>query len=191
MKELMNKLSSLLKTIVLIVYCVIAIIITTLILSYNDYKISVIGNNTLFNATYTSEGLFNKGDLVIIKNKKIENVKAGDKVYIYTVDSSNNYQIEAIEVVEVATNGYLTRILSTDNQAIDARYLIGDVESATTVPNIGMIISIAESRFGYLFLIVTITLLLFLYELIQLILEIKYGDETTAPATVTVKENVK
>ena len=65
----------------------------------------------------------------------------------------------------------------------DSSYLIGEEDGSYVFHKIGGILAVLESRWGYLFFVVIITLLLFLEELYELYMEIKYGNEIT-----TVKE---
>lgn len=62
------------------------------------------------------------------------------------------------------------------NTIIDADDVIGTTKNIKVIPNLGTILSILESRYGYLFLIVVVSFVAFLYEIYELIMEIKYGD---------------
>ena len=51
--------------------------------------------------------------------------------------------------------------------------MIGKTETAKKYAGLGQVLSVLESRFGFLILVILPTLILFLYELYRVIIEIK------------------
>ena len=67
------------------VYALIAVFTTVCLLSYNEYKISEFGDNSII--LVTNDELspdFNKGDLVIVKAGNKSKIAVGDKVFFYS-----------------------------------------------------------------------------------------------------------
>ena len=62
-------------TIFFVIYAIIAIAVTVLLLSYNDYNCSELGNYTLYIVKDDSlEPNYKKGDLLIIDRNNLKNV---------------------------------------------------------------------------------------------------------------------
>ena len=72
------------------IYAVIAVFTTICLLSYNEYKISEFGDNSII--LVTNDELspdFNKGDLVIVKAGNKSKINVGDKVFFYNSQNKN------------------------------------------------------------------------------------------------------
>ena len=60
------------------------IFVTICLISYNDYKLAVLGNNTLIPVIDEDlEPDFTVGDLLIVKRGKLSRVEVGDVVFFY------------------------------------------------------------------------------------------------------------
>ena len=146
-----------------------------MLLSYNEYLCSEINGYTFYIVKDDSlEPRFVKGDLLIINQSSTKNINVGEKIFLYQNVSSNEYYVKYGEVTNIEEQA--NRIVYTiDNQyQYDSSYLIGKEEGSYFFNKIGTILGILESRWGYLFCIVIVTLLLFLEELYELCMEIKY-----------------
>ena len=116
--------------ILFVLYAIIAITVTILLLSYNDYNISQIGDYTVYIAKDDLfEPRFEEGSILIIEKVTDKNVSTGDEVFLYQVKNTQEWE--------------------------------------------------------YLFGIVIVSLLLFLQEVFDLIIEIKYGSKATKNSKVT------
>src|SRR5574344_787048 len=157
-----------------IAFFLFAISMTILLLNYNDYGVTQFGDTSLIlikDSLATEE--FQKGDLVLVKTKKLEDIKIGDSVFAYSINRKG------------AATGELGRIGNTyaDEKAVayengatySMEFVIG--EATKVYPNIGTYLSIIESKWGFLFIILVPGFLIFIYEVYALIVEIKYGDE--------------
>lgn len=168
-----------LKNILFIVYIVIAITVTILLLSYNEYMCSEIAGYTIciVRDDEISEN-FKSGDLLIIKQSKPTNISENDRIILYRDIGTNDYTLRVGEVTSKIKYGGKI-IYNIDNNAqYDSSYLIGKEDEIIVIKNVGTIISILESRWGYLFSIVIVTLLLLLQELYEFFIELKYGSQT-------------
>lgn len=176
-------MKKILGSILFIIYVTIVITVTILLLSYNEYMCSEIGGYTFYIVKDDSlEPDYVKGDLLIINSVSDRNTKVGDKLYFYQNLANNEYYVKYGELTDKFTQGNRTVYTIDGQYQYDSSYLIGKEEGSYVFNKIGTILGILESRWGYLFFVVIITLLLFLEELYELYMEVKYGNE------ITVKE---
>ena len=169
-------MKKILKNLIILIYALIAITVTIFLLSYNDFKVTELGGNTLViidSDAYTPD--FNKGDLAIIdKSKK---VSVGDEVFFYNTYAKEVTISKAkVTNAEVITPTETTYTLEGD-VVISGEFVAGKAEGATKIPKIGTILAVLESKWGFLFLIVLPALLAFLYELWEFIDEIRNGSK--------------
>ena len=172
-------MKKILGTIFIVVYSIIAITITILLLSYNEYMCSEINGYTLYIVRDdTLEPDFVKGDLLIIRKKDHEKIEVGEKLFLYQNITNSEYRVRYGELTSKSPFGNRT-VFNIDNELqFDSTYLIGTEDGLIVFHNWGTVLSILTSRWGYLFCIVIVTLLLFLEELYELFMEIKYGNES-------------
>lgn len=154
------------------IYAIIAIFTTVCLLSFNDYRISEFGTTSLVIISNNElQPEFNKGALVIADSDvKIEK---GDKVFFYD-RSGTGVKISYAEVkdVETSTTNEKAYVLEGDYK-VPAESIIGSSKSINTINGVGTVLSVLESRWGFLFLIVLPTLIAFLYEIVEVVSEIR------------------
>lgn len=147
------------KNIIFDVYIGVAIIITLLLLAYNDFKVSEFGSYTLLlikDSSLAPE--FNKGDLVILN--KDDEVLTGRKAFFYsTYNQKIEIKLGLIENVERITATENTYTLEGDRK-ISGEYVLGPANTAEVIPYLGTVLGILESKWGFLFLIVFPALIL-------------------------------
>ncbi len=171
-------MGDLLKNIVFTLYIIVAIAITVLLLSYNEYMCSEINGYTFYIAKDDIlEPDYKKGDLLIIKQSSDLKINENDRVVLYRNISPTEYTLRIGNVTGKTKLGSQTVYQIDQYSQYDSSYLIGKESDITVIPYLGTILSILESRWGYLFSIVIVTLLLLLQELYDLFLEVKYGTE--------------
>lgn len=172
MKEKINFV----KNILIILYILLIIFITICLLSYNDYKITEFGNITIL--PVIDEYLkpdYNVGDLLILK-KNVAEVKEGDIVFFYrTTFGETVVNFAKVTNIEIVTMQESTITVEGDYE-FSSRYLIGRSSDITIIPVAGRIISILESKYGFLFLGILPSLLVFLYTGYTLFLEVNTDD---------------
>ena len=151
-----------------------AISMTVLLLNYNKYGLTQFGNTTIVPIIdeITSETI-KKGDLVFVKSKKLDTLQVGDEIFVYRIVSNNKVIVEVGKIGQI----YLEEdALAFENGDIFSKeFIIG--KSDKIYNKIGTYLSIIESKWGFLFLILVPCLLIFIYEIYALIVEIKYGAE--------------
>ena len=175
----MEKVKKFLINVLIVAYAIVAVAVTILLLSYNQYHCSVLGGYTFILVTDEElEPNYNEGDLVLVKETKAKNIKPGDYIFLYRNISATQFEIKHAQVLlkDTARGENNVSYVLEGSVVVDHEDVIGSAEKAIVVPHLGTILSILESRYGYLFLIVVVSFIAFLYEIYELIMEIKYGD---------------
>lgn len=167
-----------LSSILFVVYSVIAIAVTVLLLSYNDYNNSEIGGYTVYIVSDDSlEPEYKQGSILLIRKTSDKNVQIGDEMFLYKVINSQEYEmvVGSLEEKNQQGNHIVYTIENEQNFASD--YFIGKTSDTTVIEGWGYVLGILESKWGYLFCVVIVSLLLFLQQVFELIMEIKYGNK--------------
>ncbi len=161
---------------IFVVYVVIAIFVTVCLLSYNAFKVTEFGDNSLVLITdNTLEPEYKKGDLVIVNRKSP--IITGKKAFFYnTYDRNIEIKLGKIESMEKVTSTETTYTLEGEKQ-ISGKYVLGPAETAEVIPQVGGILAVLESKWGFLFIIVLPSLLAFLYQISNVISEIRGTKE--------------
>lgn len=173
MKEKMNFV----KNVLIILYILIIIFITICLLSYNDYQVTEFGSTTLLPVIDENlEPDYSVGDLLIIK-KKISDVSVGNTIFFYrSVYGETVVNFAKITDIEIVTEKEKTITVEGDYK-FSSQYLIGKTSTTTIIPMVGHVVSLLESKYGFLFLGVLPSLLVFLYTGYSLFLESTSDDE--------------
>jgi hypothetical protein len=152
--------------ILIIIYTVIAVFTTVCLLSFNEYKISTFGDNSF--VLVTNDELlpnFKKGDLVIVKAGNKSKIAIGDNIFFYnTVDRKVEVTLAEVTNKEIVTSTEITFTVGNDHD-VSSQYVLGSEKDTTVIPVVGSVLSVLESKWGFLFLIVFPSLIAFLYEL--------------------------
>jgi len=167
--------------ILFVLYSIVAITVTILLLSYNDYNISEIGDYTVYIAKDDLlEPRFEKGSILIIEKTTAKNVQSGDEIFLYKVINSQEFEVITAKLQNKIQQGSRTAYVVDNGETYSSDYFIGKVEDTSVIGSPwGTVLSILESKWGFLFCIVIVSLLLFLQEVFDLIIEIKYGSKAT------------
>lgn len=158
-------------------YALIAVFTTVCLLSYNDFKITQFGDYSLVIISDDNKGEnFENGDLVVL-NKKGK-YEVGSPAFYY-----NNYEKEIHVVSGKVTN--IEKITDTENtytmdgdRPVSGQYVLGPVNGAIKVSGVGTVLSVLESKWGFLFLIVFPSLLAFIYEITVVVSEMRNSKQS-------------
>lgn len=163
------------------IFFAFALGMTILLLSYNDYGLSQFGNKTMILMTDSifSEK-YEKGDLVVVEKRGItlgagytDVIEVGDEIFAVRVDAFGNAYVEVGTVGKVYED---EEAISFENgSTFGLKFVLG--EAVDVYQGIGGFLSIIESKWGFLFLVLVPCFLIFMYEIYSLIIEIKYGKE--------------
>ena len=175
-------------TILFVLYAIIAITVTVLLLSYNDYNNSEIGGYTIYIVTDDSlEPTYKQGSILLIKDTNDRNVQVGDKIFMYKVLNSSEYEVISTTLQGKTQQGSHTVYIVDNEERYASDYFIGKVDDTIVIEGWGYILNLLESRWGYLFCIVVVSLLLFLQEVFELVMEIKYLNKLKKQEAIEVE----
>ena len=163
--------------ILFVIYSIIAITVTVLLLSYNDYNISEVGGYTVYVVKDDAlEPQYEQGSILLIKSTNDKHVKIGDEIFLYNVINSQEFEFVSATLEGKTPQGRQTAYTVSGGQVYSSDYFVGKADDTIVLSSPwGTILSILESKWGYLFCIVIVSLLLFLQEVFDLAIELKYG----------------
>lgn len=149
----------------IILYVLLSVFITTCLLMYNEYNVTEFGNKILVMVENDTTGEFQKGDLIIAT--KNQDYQKDDYVFYY-ISREKNYFIN-YGLIESEKNDAV--VINSD--VIDKKEVIGTTKNAIVIPTVGSILSLLESKWGYLCVIILPILIAFLYEVYSIARELK------------------
>lgn len=158
------------------IYIIVAVFVTICLLSYNNYKITEFGDYSLVLITNDDvEPDFQDGDLVITKKSKY--IGENEKVFFYnTFEREIEVSLGTITDSQKITQSETTYTLEGGNK-ISSAYVLGPASEATVIPKAGAVLSVLESKWGFLFIIVFPALIAFLYQISVIFSQIKEARE--------------
>lgn len=174
MKKVLETIKKILIGIIGTAYFIFALIMTILLLNFNDYGITQFGTKSLviINDTIANEN-YKKGDLVIVEAQRVEDVEAGQEIFTYRIDSKGIPTINLGKVGEVYVDD--DAIAFENGETYSMEFVAG--VGTESYEHLGTALSIIESQWGFLFIVLVPCFLIFIYEVYSLIVEIKYGAE--------------
>ena len=162
--------------IIFIIYVVIAVFVTICLLSYNQFKVTEFGDYSLVIVTDDEMAPdFNKGDLVIVD--KSQEVLPGDKAFFYdTYNRQIEIRLGEVNDLERVTETETTYTFDGDHK-VSSEYVLGGENTASVIPVAGTILSVLESKWGFLFLIVLPVLLMFFHQITVVIADLRNSKD--------------
>ena len=163
-----------------VIYAIIAILVTVLLLSFNDYRCSEIGGYTVYIVQDDAlEPTYKRGSILIVQKSNDRNIKAGEELLFYNVINTQEFEVVQRTLESKVQQGRHILYNVSEGESYSSQYCIGKASNTIVIEGWGTLLAILESKWGYLFCIVVVSLLLFLQEVFDLIMEIKYGSKTT------------
>ena len=188
MKKVLNWVWSLLE-IIIIIY---VIVLTLFLLCKNKYGYTELGDYSFVNVDLMGEKNIKNtknGDLLIVKNSN--DISNGNLIYYYAV-----YNDEYI-----VKSGVVTDIKKDDYSAV---YTVEGKKSAVTVASarvlgkysntyahLGKVLDILESRIGFLFLVLLPIMIVFIYQLYEFIVILRYDEVDENEKVVNKKRKIQ
>ena len=170
----MKKIWSFIKGIIISVWVLVAIISTICLISYNDYSVSEIGKNSIFIIDSDRlEPTFKEDDLVIIKKVSEGNYKVGDKAFFYLKNAQDSVYINYGEITKIVEENHAEDSYYFGEDVVAHSMMIGLANGAIVYHKWGLVLSIFESRWGFMFLVIFPTLFAIVYEIYSIIEEAK------------------
>lgn len=172
--KVLRTIKSIILGLLLVIYFLFVIVMTVLLLNFNDYGVTEFGDTSLIiiNDEISNEK-YEKGDLVIVNKKKLEKIVKGEEVFTYIVNTDGSVNVDLGKVGNIYPE---ENAISLENGANYSIEFVAGVPSEK-YEKIGTFLSIVESKWGFLFIVLVPSFLIFVYEVYTLIVEIKYGAE--------------
>lgn len=150
-------------------YIIISLIVTTCLLHYNDYNITVINGKSLISLKSDYDDL-KKGSLVVVKDNGIS---VGDKVFYYEANGSDvGVNLRSVKNINKINASESTYTLDND-KVITKDFIIGTKNNAKVYPVIGGILLLLESKWGFLGIVILPVAVCFIFEIYTLVKEFK------------------
>ena len=171
----MKKFGRLVWSIFEVIIIVYVIVITAFILCRNKYGYTQFGDYTFDNVSLIDERNITtakKGDLLVVKNSN--DFKVGDVIYYYAA-YNEDYIVRSDVILKIDDDGYtsLFTIKRGDDEitVVDTR-IIGKYTS--TYKGLGAFLDVVESRVGFLFLVLLPIMIVFIYQVYEFVMIIRY-----------------
>lgn len=170
----MKKMLKILLGIIITIYLAVMVFTTTFLLKKNDFGAAKFFNNYLVLVEdKVVNSSYNKNDLLIINEKNRDSIKVGESIFYFDVMSTKK-TIKLNEVKETNKIGEQQRTFKLmDNSVVVAENVMGTVGNTKVLSFFGTILSIFQSRYGFLFLVIFPLSLLFIYEIYAIYKEFK------------------
>lgn len=195
----MKKFGRLVWSIFEVIIIVYVIAITAFILCRNKYGYTQFGDYTFDNVSLIDERNITaakKGDLLVIKNSN--DFKVGDVIYYYAA-YNETYVVRSDVILKIDDDGYtsLFTIKRGDDEitVVDTR-IIGKYTS--TYKGLGAFLDVVESRVGFLFLVLLPIMIVFIYQVYEFVMIIRYervdedeNDDDEVKKKVETKKEAK
>lgn len=161
-------------SIVLIVFFAFTITMTILLLNFNKFGVTQFDDTSLLiiKKGFTSE-TYQKNSLVVVEAKEIKDYQVGEEVFVYHLDGHGGVNIQLGVVGQIHEED--DALTFSNGDTYSSEFIIGSGEKI--YPNLGKYLSIVESKWGFLFIILVPNFFLFVYQLYSLIVEVKYGKD--------------
>lgn len=160
------------------VYVLVAVALTACLLTFNDYKVSIFGDKSLIIVKNKEfEPNYKKGSLLIVTKNKNEDIKTNDEIFFYNA-YKNIVSISYSKVIktEKITDTQTTYTITGDYD-VSSDYVIGKASTTKVINNVGSIMSVLESRWGFIFMIILPIAVAFIYEIYVVVKEIVRPEE--------------
>lgn len=177
MRKVLRIVRNIIFGVFLVLYLSVIICASTLVLKRNDFGYTQFGNKSLLDIRENTDK-YSKGQLVVVERKSIDNLKAGDEVFIYqTNQTEKTVKIVSSTIKEVFTeenNPYVT--INLDDSAWGQDYIAG--QKVKVYDSIGGVLSFVESKWIFFVIFIVPCFFILLYEIYSVIIVIKFegGD---------------
>ena len=157
--------------VVIIIY---VIVLTSFLLCKNKYGYTQFGDYTFNNVSLFDERnnkAVKQGDLLIVKNSN--DIKEGDIIYYYTV-YNDSYIIRSNPVLSIKSDdySYLYTVDDSGPVSIVGTKVLG--KYTHIYPHLGTILNVLESRLGFLFGVLLPILIVFIYQVYEFVMIVRY-----------------
>ena len=161
-----------------IIHIPFAIFTTICLLSYNDYQVSEFGKYSLLIINNKElRSVYEQDSLVIIKKANEEDYKKGDKILFYSGNPKVVNFINLGEITDVHSENGAQASYYIGDYKLSYDDIIGNVNGSIVYKKAGLILSVIESRWGFMFFVILPTIFFAVYELYEVINEVKKNSK--------------
>ena len=159
------------------VYLIIAVFAIVCLLKKNQFGYPQFGSKTLLVIEENNkETGFKKGDLVILKKPKNDEVKVNDGVFFYDTEyKKNTINYGNITNREVINEDETT--FTIGNKSFSSEFLVGRAKESKVYSTVGSILNVLLSKWGFFLIIIVPFFIMFMIELFAIYTEIRYGKK--------------
>ncbi len=142
---MMKKLLNILKNLIIIIYILMIIFVTICLISYNNYQVTELGDNTLLPVIDKDlEPDYKVGDLLIIRKEQPTNVGKDEKIFFYKKRfGETTVNFATVTEAETVTPTEVTFTVEGDYKFSSSNY-IGRVSDVVIIPKVGSVLNILE-----------------------------------------------
>jgi hypothetical protein len=163
-----------LKSILLAVWIIVAVFTTICLISYNKYNVSVFGNQSFIIVDNNDlQPTFVENDLAIVQKNSPSDYKVGDSVFFYLNNKKTDKFVNYGAITNIQTDDTAETAYFVGDTKISYSELIGKGDGSIIYHKAGLVLSILESRWGYMFLVILPTLFALVYEIYAIVMEVK------------------
>lgn len=138
------------KSLGMVLYLILIIILTVCLFTINPFKGSKIGNRTIISLSNNLKS-YKKGSLLMVTKEKI---KVGDNILYYdTSKGKKSLKITNVKKI-INTNQTETTYVVKNNLFLSDEYVLGTDKTIKSIPFLGYIYSILISSIGYLIVVI-------------------------------------
>jgi hypothetical protein len=168
----MSKVWSFLKGLLVSIWLLFAIVSTICLISYNDFSVSEIGNHSVFVIDNDRlEPTFKEYDLVIAKKVTQGKYKEGDYAFFYLENPADAVYINYGKITKIVSADHAESSYYFGDDIVAHSKMIGLANQAKIYHHWGLVLSIFESRWGFMFLVIFPTIFAIVYEIYSIIEE--------------------
>ncbi|MBR2138347.1 MAG: hypothetical protein IJ966_03500 [Bacilli bacterium] len=192
MKKTLKTIKNIFVGIFLVAYFTVIILVSSLLLSRNDYGVTQFGDKVFIKITKEiANDKYKEGSLVILEAKEIKYLEIGEEVFIYSPnDKEKSVEIIISDISEINLEDkspYVT--LENTGTSWGEDYIAGTPFSSYN--GLGKILNFLETKWVFFVLLIVPCFFILLYEIYLLIVTLKYDDEEDEEETKQIIENAQ
>ena len=181
----MKQIGKIILKVIEFVIILYVVLISTVLLCRNKYGYTQFGDRTIVtmgqkDTRYLKE--FGKKDLIVLKSDDIEDTKVGEEIYYYAV-KNEKYVIKKGTISDKSgeSSDAIYTIAEAETKEISNDKVLGKLDKV--YHNVGQVLFFLSSRIGFLIFVLLPILVLFIYEIYDFVMNIKY--EKVEPEVTT------
>lgn len=168
----MKVIKKIIVSLLAVIFFGFVIINTIIMLNINDYGSTQFDDMTVVSIkSQITSDKYKKGDLILVKKPKIEDIQIGDEIFVYKIKKDGSAVVDLGIVGEIHVKNEAVSFENGASYIMD--YVIGYEDQV--FHDLGTYYSIFQSQWGFLFIVLIPSFLIFIYELYAIIVEVKYG----------------